>query len=136
VFAGRNKPRYKKHDFAFRGLLTCAHDECSITAEIKKGCIITAPRLGANAATVGLSQSVRTRQCMSCHTKISIPVGKFQGPPTRCAVCDSPQWVAQGSEDYLVIVEFGKSIQGQANANQGAFAMRLQLSGGAPSPRY
>ncbi len=36
VFQGRNKPRYQKHDFAFRGLLTCAYDQCLVTAEIKK----------------------------------------------------------------------------------------------------
>ena len=36
VFDGHNKPRYQKHDIAFRGLLTCAHDGCTITAELKK----------------------------------------------------------------------------------------------------
>jgi site-specific DNA recombinase len=36
VFQGRNKPRYEKHDFAFRGLLRCAYDQCLVTAEIKK----------------------------------------------------------------------------------------------------
>ena len=36
VFHGRNKPRYQKHDFAFRGLLSCAYDDCMVTAEIKK----------------------------------------------------------------------------------------------------
>jgi site-specific DNA recombinase len=36
VIQGRNKPRYQKHDFAFRGLLTCAYDQCLVTAEIKK----------------------------------------------------------------------------------------------------
>ena len=29
--------KYRKHAFAFSGLLTCAHDGCTITAEIKKG---------------------------------------------------------------------------------------------------
>jgi site-specific DNA recombinase len=37
IFQGRNKPRYQKHDFAFRGLLACAYDQCLVTAEIKKG---------------------------------------------------------------------------------------------------
>jgi site-specific DNA recombinase len=36
VFQGRNKPKYRKHAFAFQGLLTCAHDNCAVTAEIKK----------------------------------------------------------------------------------------------------
>jgi site-specific DNA recombinase len=36
VFRGRNKPKYRKHNFAFRGLLTCAYDNCLVTAEIKK----------------------------------------------------------------------------------------------------
>jgi site-specific DNA recombinase len=37
VFAGRNKPKYRKHDFPFRGLLTCAHDGCTVTTERHKG---------------------------------------------------------------------------------------------------
>jgi site-specific DNA recombinase len=31
-----NKPKYRKHDIAFRGMLTCAHDGCTVTAELKK----------------------------------------------------------------------------------------------------
>ena len=37
VLNGYNKPKYRKHEFAFRGLLTCAHDDCLVTGEIKKG---------------------------------------------------------------------------------------------------
>jgi site-specific DNA recombinase len=37
VFQGRNKPRYRTHDFPYRGLLVCAYDNCKVTAEIKKG---------------------------------------------------------------------------------------------------
>jgi site-specific DNA recombinase len=36
VFAGHNKPKYRKHDFAFAGLLTCAHDGCTVTTELQK----------------------------------------------------------------------------------------------------
>jgi DNA invertase Pin-like site-specific DNA recombinase len=36
VFAGYNKPKYRKHSFAFAGLLTCAHDGCTVTAELHK----------------------------------------------------------------------------------------------------
>ncbi len=36
VFHVRNKPKYRKHAFAFQGLLRCAHDNCAVTAEIKK----------------------------------------------------------------------------------------------------
>ena len=36
VFAGRNKPRYGTYDFPYRGLLTCAYDNCRVTAEMKK----------------------------------------------------------------------------------------------------
>jgi site-specific DNA recombinase len=36
VLQGHNKPKYSKHDIAFRGLLTCAHDHCTVTAELKK----------------------------------------------------------------------------------------------------
>ncbi len=37
VFAGRHKPRQRKHEFAFAGLLRCAHDGCTVTAEHHKG---------------------------------------------------------------------------------------------------
>ncbi len=37
VVRGHNKPRYGTHDFPYRGLLTCAYDNCKVTAEIKKG---------------------------------------------------------------------------------------------------
>ena len=36
VLEGHNKPKYQKHDFAFGGLLTCAYDDCMVTAEFKK----------------------------------------------------------------------------------------------------
>jgi len=36
ALGGHNKPKYSKHDIAFRGLLTCAHDDCTVTAELKK----------------------------------------------------------------------------------------------------
>ena len=32
-----NRGKYGKHDIAFRGLLTCAHDNCTMTTELKKG---------------------------------------------------------------------------------------------------
>ena len=37
VLHGHNKPKYSKHAIAFRGLLTCAHDDCTVTGELKKG---------------------------------------------------------------------------------------------------
>ena len=36
VLQGANRPKYSKRDIAFRGLLTCAHDNCTVTAEVKK----------------------------------------------------------------------------------------------------
>ena len=36
VLNGHNKPKYRKIDIAFRGMLTCAHDACTVTAELKK----------------------------------------------------------------------------------------------------
>ena len=36
VFRGHNRPKQKKHQFAFGGLLRCAYDDCMVTAEIKK----------------------------------------------------------------------------------------------------
>ena len=37
TFAGRNKPKYRKHEFAFAGLLRCVHDGCAVTTELQKG---------------------------------------------------------------------------------------------------
>ncbi len=36
AFAGRHKPKYRKHQFAFAGLLRCAHDGCTVTTELQK----------------------------------------------------------------------------------------------------
>lgn len=37
VFAGHNRPRQRKHNFALAGLLRCAHCGCGITFELHKG---------------------------------------------------------------------------------------------------
>jgi site-specific DNA recombinase len=37
AFGSRNKPRYRKHSFAFAGLLRCAYDGCTVTTELQKG---------------------------------------------------------------------------------------------------
>ena len=37
VIRGHHKGKYRKHDIAFRGMLTCAHDGSTVTAELKKG---------------------------------------------------------------------------------------------------
>jgi site-specific DNA recombinase len=37
AFGSRNKPKYRKHSFAFAGLLRCAYDGCSVTTELQKG---------------------------------------------------------------------------------------------------
>jgi DNA invertase Pin-like site-specific DNA recombinase len=37
VIHGHHKAKYSKHDIAFRGMLTCAHDNLTVTAELKKG---------------------------------------------------------------------------------------------------
>lgn len=37
VCAERNKPKHRKHAFAFAGLLRCANDGCTVTAELQKG---------------------------------------------------------------------------------------------------
>ena len=36
VFKSHNKPKHRKREFAFSGMLTCAYDACSVTAEIKR----------------------------------------------------------------------------------------------------
>ena len=35
-YVERNKPKRRKHAFAFAGLLRCAHDGCTVTAELQK----------------------------------------------------------------------------------------------------
>lgn len=35
-FRGHNRPKQRKHEFAFSELLRCAYDNCTVTAEIKK----------------------------------------------------------------------------------------------------
>ncbi len=37
VLHGYNKPKYRKQPIAFRGLLHCAFDDCTVTGELKKG---------------------------------------------------------------------------------------------------
>jgi hypothetical protein len=37
TFTGKNKPKYRKHQFAFAGLLRCAHGGCVVTTELQKG---------------------------------------------------------------------------------------------------
>jgi site-specific DNA recombinase len=37
LFHGYHKGKYRKQEIAFRGLLKCAHDDCTVTAELKKG---------------------------------------------------------------------------------------------------
>ena len=37
AFAEHHKPKYRKHNFAFAGLLRCAHDGCIVTTELQKG---------------------------------------------------------------------------------------------------
>lgn len=36
VLSGHNRPKYSKHEIAFRGLMNCAHDGCMLTGELKK----------------------------------------------------------------------------------------------------
>lgn len=37
VFAGHNRPKYGSQEIAFRGLVSCAYEGCTVTGEIKKG---------------------------------------------------------------------------------------------------
>ncbi len=36
ILNGHNRPKYGTRDLAFRGMLNCAHDNCTVTGEIKK----------------------------------------------------------------------------------------------------
>jgi len=51
VLRSHIKPKYGKQEIAFRGLLTCARDNCRITAERKRGntFITAAPGIVGNA---------------------------------------------------------------------------------------
>jgi site-specific DNA recombinase len=37
VLAGHNRPKYSKRNIAFRGLMTCAYDDCMVTGDVQKG---------------------------------------------------------------------------------------------------
>ena len=37
VMHGHHKGKYSKHDIAFRGMMTCAYDDSTVTTELKKG---------------------------------------------------------------------------------------------------
>src|SRR3984893_6407173 len=37
ILNSSHRPKLHRHEFAFSGLLTCAFDDCAVTAEIKKG---------------------------------------------------------------------------------------------------
>jgi Recombinase len=51
VLTGHNQPKYSKKDIAFRGLMTCAYDDCMVTGEFRKENTSTtdAPGIGASA---------------------------------------------------------------------------------------
>lgn len=53
VIRGHNKGKYRKHEIAFRGLLTCAHDQCTVTANSKK----------ANTSTIGAAAFAVNARC-------------------------------------------------------------------------
>ncbi len=36
VLSGHNRPRYSKREVAFRGLMTCANDDCMLTGDVQK----------------------------------------------------------------------------------------------------
>jgi site-specific DNA recombinase len=36
TLTGHNRPKYSKRDIAFRGLMTCAHDGCTLTGDVQK----------------------------------------------------------------------------------------------------
>jgi len=43
VLTGHNRPKYSKKDIAFRGLMTCAYDDCMVTGEVQKAKICLLP---------------------------------------------------------------------------------------------
>jgi site-specific DNA recombinase len=36
ILAGHNRPKYSKREIAFRGLIRCAHDGCTLTGDVQK----------------------------------------------------------------------------------------------------
>jgi DNA invertase Pin-like site-specific DNA recombinase len=36
ILDGHNRPKYSKRDIAFRGLMTCAYDDCMLTGDVQK----------------------------------------------------------------------------------------------------
>jgi site-specific DNA recombinase len=36
ILAGHNRPKYSKREIAFRGLMNCAYDGCTLTGDVQK----------------------------------------------------------------------------------------------------
>jgi site-specific DNA recombinase len=57
AFGSRNKPRYRKHRFAFAGLLRCAYDGCTVTTRNSRR---------AGMFTTGARTGVAHAHCRTC----------------------------------------------------------------------
>jgi hypothetical protein len=75
VLCGHNKPKYRKQEFAFRGLLHCAQDRCTITAERKKGKYVYYRCTGyrGKCATPRLTESQMSERLGAILQQIQIP---------------------------------------------------------------
>ena len=54
VFRSFNRNKYRRHNFAFAGLLKCAHDDCTVTAGIQKQ-VVTGPQVAPRFTMISVS---------------------------------------------------------------------------------
>jgi len=66
-------------------------------------------------------------ECANCHAKTVFPVAKYENPPTRCASCESPQWLIPGSEEWEGLNRLGKTIRKISESRQPSFTLRLEI---------
>jgi len=67
AFASHHKPRYRKHNFAFAGLLRCVHDGCTVTTELQKGRYIY----------YRCSQDAASARCLHARGRTVRPLGEL-----------------------------------------------------------
>jgi hypothetical protein len=68
-------------------------------------------------------------ECMSCHSKVTMPVNTFGGPPISCMTCESrEQWFIPGSQDHANVVQLGRIFRDCAKNDKKRFAMRFEIS--------
>jgi site-specific DNA recombinase len=109
AFAGRNKPKYRKHNFAFAGLLRCAHDGCTVTTELQKGRYIY-------------------YRCSQGRGKCSLPYMREEQLSDRLGELLKGIYVPEGIADRIVEAMQGESTTAESDRQQRIADVRQRLA--------